>query len=102
DHLVSASRKCRWNFQSECFCGLQVDDELEVGGLRHWQVFWLFAFKDAGCITAYLSIGVRQHRPITHQAALDSMQTPFVDRWQPVLWPARLVAHVRCKGTDRP
>jgi len=35
DHVVSASRKCRWDFQSECFSGLQVDDELEVGGLRH-------------------------------------------------------------------
>ena len=26
------------NFQSECFCGLQVDNELEVDGLHHWQV----------------------------------------------------------------
>src|SRR5271166_6493830 len=26
DHLVSASRKSGWDFQSECFCGLQVDN----------------------------------------------------------------------------
>jgi hypothetical protein len=36
-----------WHVEAQCFGGLEVDDQLEFGGLLNWQIAGCFASKDA-------------------------------------------------------
>ena len=43
------------HFDAERSCGLQIDDELELGGLQHWKVRWFGTLKDAASINTDLT-----------------------------------------------
>ena len=38
DHFVGAGEKRRRDFNTERFCGLEIDDKQEFGGLLNWKV----------------------------------------------------------------
>src|SRR5215831_13172267 len=46
DHLVRQHQEMRGNGEPKGLGGLEVDDELELRGLLHWQVARLGAFED--------------------------------------------------------
>ena len=38
DHLIGAGEQRRWDFEAERLRGLEVDHQLDLGGLLNWQV----------------------------------------------------------------
>src|SRR5262249_59881173 len=53
----------------ECPGGPEVDDELELGWLYHWQVSRFLAFEDACNIDAGLTGGFGEVGAVAHQGA---------------------------------
>ena len=43
DHLVGKREYSRRQFQSECLCRLEVDNELKFCRLLKWEIAWFFA-----------------------------------------------------------
>src|SRR6516225_1136933 len=66
DHLVGASEQRGRHVDAEHLGGLQIDDELESGGLLHQQIGGLDAFDDATGIAANLAINVGEVGSVTH------------------------------------
>src|SRR5262245_4193288 len=52
DHLVSAADKRQWNREAERLGGLEIDYQLDFGGLLHRKIGWFFALEDAARIHA--------------------------------------------------
>ena len=47
DHLVGKGKQRRRNFEVECPSGLEVDHQLELGGLLDREIGWLCATENA-------------------------------------------------------
>ena len=58
DHLVGERKQRRRHFEAERLSGLEVNDELEFGGLHDWKVARLLALEDATDIHTGLAIGI--------------------------------------------
>ena len=56
DRLVGAGKKRLRQFHAESIGGLQVDDKIELRGLRHRQIGWFRTLEDAAGIDAHLAI----------------------------------------------
>jgi hypothetical protein len=44
DHLVGERKNLCWKLKTNSFCGLQIDDQFELGGLHDRQVGRLLSF----------------------------------------------------------
>src|SRR5215469_8296656 len=69
DYLVRDGKHARRNCKTERFCGFEVDDQLEFGGLEDWQVGGLRALEDLTGVDADLTPHLVIIRPIAHQPA---------------------------------
>src|SRR5215211_8780693 len=69
DHLVGAGEQVLWDFEAQRFGGMEVDHELEPGGLHDRQVRWLFAVENPCSIDANFAIGIAQMGSVARQAA---------------------------------
>src|SRR5712691_1381830 len=69
DHLVRQEEECRRESEAERLGGLEVDDQLELGGLLDGEVPRLGAFQDAVHIVRSTAKHLRKARPIGHQPA---------------------------------
>src|SRR5215470_2886098 len=67
DHLVGADEYRRRNVEAKRLRGLEIDDEIELGGLHHRQIGRLRTFENPADVDAGLAIGVRKVRSIAHQ-----------------------------------
>ena len=56
DHLVGTADQRDWDGEAERFGGLDVDDQLDFGGLLDGQVSRLLAFENSTCIDTNLAI----------------------------------------------
>src|SRR5271169_3231618 len=58
DHVVGECQQLRWHFEAERLGGLEVDHELEFGGLHDRQVGGLLPLENPPRVDASLAIGV--------------------------------------------
>src|SRR6185312_3955021 len=69
DHLVGAGEQ-RWrHVEAERLSSLEVDDQLELGGLNHRQVGRLGALENAPGIDPGLPVGIEDAGSVANQAA---------------------------------
>src|SRR5262249_17248777 len=80
DHLVGAGEERRRNFEAKRPSGVEVDDQLYLGGLLDRQVGRLLAFENPPSVDAGLTIRVRDPAPVAHQAAGRGEFAKLVDR----------------------
>src|SRR5438445_6521354 len=52
DHLVRECHHAGWNFEAQCFGGLQIDDQLELGRLHHRHLGRVCSFQDLTAVYA--------------------------------------------------
>jgi hypothetical protein len=60
DHLVGAAYEGQWNGETERLRGLEIDDQLDFGGLLHRQVGGLLTLENAAGIYASLTIHIQR------------------------------------------
>lgn len=80
DHLVGKCQHLVWNCQSECLGGLEVEHELEFGGLHDRKIGWLLALEDAIDAPGRTPVLVVGIRPIGDQTAVGDDVAGRVDR----------------------
>ena len=57
-----------WNGEAECLGDLEIDDQLELGGLYDGQLGRLLALKNQAGVDAGLAIAIGNACTIAHQA----------------------------------
>ena len=77
DHLIGLQEDGRGNRQTKGLGGLQVDDQLELGGLLHGEVGRFGIFEDLVHIGGGAPMAVREARPIGHQAPSLHIHFPY-------------------------
>src|SRR4029078_8624264 len=84
DHLVGAGEK-RWrDVDAELFRRLEIDYQLEFGGLHNRKVGWLFTLEDASDIDTCLPPSVRKVGTVADKAAKNGVHATVADRRDPV------------------
>src|SRR5215469_7993806 len=66
DHLVSERKHLIWNGEAKRLGCLEIDDQIELGGLHDWQVGGFFALEDFDDVGARLAIGILKVCSIAH------------------------------------
>ena len=69
DHLVGADEQRRWNVDAERLCGLEVDEQLDFGGLLHREIGGLLAPQYPATVSPGHSVGLREAAAVAEQTA---------------------------------
>src|SRR3984893_2918411 len=80
DNLVGPCGQAGRHLDAECLCGLEVNDELELGRLDDRQVRRFIAPENPSDIDPNLAIRCERIDPIAHEAAGRSKFAKMVDR----------------------
>ena len=80
DHLVGAGEQRRRHGEAEHPGSLEIDDQLDLGGLLNRQITGLFAFENAGGVDPGQTVSAGQVAALAHQAAGGDELADFVDR----------------------
>src|SRR2546425_9637054 len=83
--LVRPCQHIRWNRETDLLRGLQIDHQLELRRLLHWQVSRLGAFEDLVDISGGAPPQVGQGCSVGYKAASLHPKTLRMHRWEPVL-----------------
>src|SRR5262249_38414713 len=87
NHLVSSRQHIRRYRQADLLGCLQIDDELELGRLLHWQIGRLGTFEDFICEDGSAIPLVNQVWSVRHKAAIFRPSQFLAHRRQSVLSP---------------
>src|SRR5215469_3132958 len=75
DHFSCLRDECGWNGYAERLCSLEINYQLELGGLLDGQIGRLRASQDFGHVSGGSSEHILGVRPIGHQATIDGELT---------------------------
>src|SRR5215207_6736072 len=89
DYFISAGQERVWHPKAKPLCGLQVDDQLELGRLLNRQVGGLGTLEDPTDVEARQAISARDAGPVTDQAAKFDEIALVVDRWNSMMYRQR-------------
>src|SRR2546428_5660500 len=84
DHLIRLEKEGRGDGEAECFGGLEVNDQLELGGLLHRQLGGAGTFQNLVHVGGGLPVHPRSARPLGHEASPPYPLSPRVHHGQPV------------------
>ena len=62
DHLVDAREQRERDGEAERLRSLEVDEQLDLGGLLDREISWLRVFEDTALIDAHLAVRIRKCR----------------------------------------
>src|SRR5207245_11236293 len=82
DHLIGEEERRRWNVETERLGGLEIDHQLKLGRLDHWQVGWFGALENFADVDAGLAIPIRKVASVTDQTAGVGVFALIIDRGQ--------------------
>ena len=82
NHLVGCGKYRFRKTETECLCGLQIDNQLVFGRGLHWHIIWFLALKDAVDISRGPTKRLVRTRPITDQTTVHSIIAIRIDSWQ--------------------
>jgi hypothetical protein len=68
DHLVGGDKEVLWDDEAECLGDLEIDDQLELGGLYDGQLGRLLALENPADVDAGLAIAIGNACTVAHQA----------------------------------
>src|SRR5580765_4478968 len=84
DHLIGADEeRCR-DVDAELLRRLEIDDQIELGGLHNRKLGGFFTLEDASDIGTCLPPCVRQVGTVADKAAKHGVHAAVADRWNPV------------------
>ena len=66
NHVIGASKQCRWHLETERLGSLEVDDEVEIGRLQDRKISWPGALENLSSVIADLATSVRNARAIAY------------------------------------
>jgi hypothetical protein len=69
DHLVGAGEQCRRNVDADPLRRFEIDHQLELDGLLHWEVGRLFAVKNATSIDPLQPVLFRDATTVADKSA---------------------------------
>src|SRR5437764_377704 len=81
DYLVGACEQRGRHDQPERLGGLEIDHQLELGGLQEWQVRGLGTFQNSTSVDAGLTVLIDRAGSVAHQTASCGELAPTIDRW---------------------
>src|ERR1700752_2113820 len=84
DHLIRPCEQVDWNFQTNLFCSLKVNDKLKLRCLLHRQISRFGTFQNLIYVVSGLAEKVIEVRSIGHEAALIDKLLLELNSRQPV------------------
>jgi hypothetical protein len=70
DHFVGTYEQRLWNGEAKRLGGLEIDDQIELGGRLNRKILWLYTSKNAVDIGRRLPIDLGKIHSPRHQAAV--------------------------------
>src|SRR6476660_5610912 len=80
DYLIGDGEQARRKGETECFRGLQIDDELKLSRLHDWHVGRFFTIEDTASVDARLVVCIRDISSVAHQTTSHRALAALVDR----------------------
>src|SRR5262249_53110455 len=84
DHLVGASYQRRRHGKAKCLRGLEIDYQLEFGGLNYRQVGRLFAVENTTDVHSCLAVGIELAGSVADQSTSVRVYAIGIDRGYPM------------------
>ncbi len=80
DDLIRSRQHIRWNRQTDLLCRFEIDHELELGRLLHWEIGGFGSFQDLVHVHSRTAIEVSGVRPVGHETTLIDKRLVWVTR----------------------
>src|SRR4051812_11357729 len=81
NHLVGDGKHARWNGDAERLGRLEIDDQIEFGGLHNRQIARLFAPQDSTGIATRFAVCFYEISAIGHESPSKDKLSPLVNCW---------------------